>query len=272
MSPEITLLGYSPPDQVLTPVAPTWLTLYWQAGAQPPNYEVRLRLLDSSGQERYRWAGQPGYNNYPTGQWQPGQIVQDVWALQVGPDTPVGQYSLEISLLDLDRDQAISPTVTIEKLELWPQPISYDRSEMQAEVGTAFGDRLTLLGYDLYFDTDSAGGGKLSPTLYWQSQKDFEGSFDLIFTLREATSNEPVKSWQIPLGSGQAKSFWKTGEVINTIHQFEAGALVGGRYHLDISVQDRATGQFEPVNSGSAENAVRIENLQDKIVVRVEDQ
>jgi hypothetical protein len=106
---------------------------------------------------------------------------------------------------------------------------------------------------------------------YWQSRVDFEESFDIVFTLRDAESGEAVRTWQVPLGSDEAKQFWKANEVINTIHQFEVGTLVGGRYHLDISLQNQVDGQTEPVKNGSEGNSIRIENLQENIVVRVED-
>ena len=142
---------------------------------------------------------------------------------------------------------------------------------MQAELRANYGDKLKLLGYDLYFDTDGSGGGSFSPVLYWQSLTDFEESFDIVFTLRNATSDEVVNTWQVPLGSDGAKTFWKSGEVIQTIHQLAAKAFIGGDYHLDISVLDRTKKQLELVD-GSEATFSRIEHIQDKIMVRIVDQ
>jgi hypothetical protein len=273
LTPEITLLGYTPPDQVLTAQEPAWLTLFWQATAPPADYEVLLRLLTDSGEEIARWQGKPGLGQYPTVQWQPGEIVQDVWPLQVEPETPVGQYNLEISLLNPDHpeSQIAHSKTTIEHLQVWPQPISYVVSEMQAEVGAEFGNRLTLLGYDLYFDTDGSGAGMLSPVLYWQSQADFEEAFDLLITLRDSASDTALKTWQVPLGSSGTKAFWKANEVINTTYPLEADALAGAAFHLDIALQNQATGQPVPVRLNDDEQVdyVRIEDIQDKVVVRL---
>jgi hypothetical protein len=144
---------------------------------------------------------------------------------------------------------------------------------MQAEVQANFGDRLTLLGYELYFDTNGVDENNLSPVLYWQSRQDFEETFDLILTLRAANSTEPLKEWQVPLGSDRAKTFWKANEVITTIYQLEAASLAGSAYHLDIALRNQATGQLEPVtlNDGTDTTFVRIENIQDKVVVRIAD-
>ncbi len=276
LAPDIALLGYTPPEQVLTADLPTWLTLYWQATASPSNYLVMLRLLDSAGQEVTRWQGQPGHGHYPTENWQSGEIVRDAWALQVKPETPVGLYSLEISLLNADdpeieNHKPAGQLFKIENLEVWPQPISYEIPDMQTELRLNFGDRLTLLGYDLYFEADGVGGGALSPVFYWQSQGELQEAFDLLLTLRAADTNQVIKEWQVPLGTDTAKAFWKAGEVINTIYRFEAGALVGGRYHLDIVLQNRTLERTEPVKPDESPETTfaRIENIQDKIVVRV---
>lgn len=279
LAPDITLLGYDPPVQALTAAAPTWLALYWQATAQPADYLVTLRLLNSAGHEVTRWQGQPGHGHYPTKNWQAGEIVKDVWVLQVKPDIPIGQYSLEVSLNHPDQSkihapQTGSPKFKIEHIEVLPQPVHYDMPTMQAELQINFGDRLTLLGYDLYFDMEDGAAGVLTPVLYWQSLADFQETFDLLLILRTADTAQVIKEWHIPLGAGEAKALWKTGEVINTIYPLEAGMLSAERYHLDIALQNHTTGQTEPVKlaDGLEMPFMRIENIQEKIVVRVVSQ
>ena len=270
LTPDLTLLGYTPPDQVLTPVAPTWLTLYWQAIAPPADYQVTLRLLDDAGQEVTRWQGLPAHGQYAFADWRSGEIVRDVWALQVPPGTPLGRYEVEISLTNPETAET-SAAVTVSNLEVWPQPLSYEAPTMQAEVQADFGDQLTLLGYDLYFDVNGSGGGSLSPVFYWQSQTDFQGEFDLLLTLMATNSGQVVTQWQVPLGGSEAKITWRKGEVINTAYELQADALVGGRYDLEIGLQNRTTNQIEPVtlSDGNRTTAVRIENVQDKSQVRM---
>ncbi len=271
LAPEITLLGYAPPEQVLTAEEPAWLALYWQAAASPADYEIRLRLLDRAGQAVQQWQGQPVSGRYPTRLWSPGQIIKDVWPLQVEPGTPVGQYDLELRLVD--PSDSPSPTYTIPNLQVWPQPIRYEVTAMQTELNANFGDHLTLLGYDLFFDSQGAGAGMLSPVFYWQSQADFEGAFDLVLTLRAADTGQLVTVWRAPLGTAGPKTIWKAGEVVTTIYQFEANPAAKTGYHLDIALQNQADGQLVSTTlpDGSETDAVRIENIQDKIVVRVGD-
>jgi hypothetical protein len=142
---------------------------------------------------------------------------------------------------------------------------------MQASLETNFAGHLTLLGYDLFFDTDNRGFGQLTPVFYWQSQADLRNSFDLILTLRPADGPaQAIETWQLPLGSDGAKDFWKAGEVVSTIYPLALPAVSRGSYHLDISLRNSRTGQLELIRAGpeAGSDVVRIENIQDKIVVR----
>lgn len=272
LAPDLTLLGYDPPAQPLTPQAPTWLTLYWQATAQPPDYLVELKLLDQAGEPVAHWQGRPGHGQYPTSHWQPGQIVRDVWALPVEPETPPGRYNLEISLIDPAQPQTPNPKSQIPNLEVWPQPLTYEQPVMQTELTANFGQQLTLLGYDLYFDTGGAGRGRLAPIFYWRSRADFAGAFDLVLTLRAAETGQVVQTWSAPLGPEGLKSLWKAGEIVTTAYALEVEAGLGGAYHLDVALKEAATGTTLPVTPGDSPPAgfVRLEQIQNQVVVRLD--
>lgn len=270
LAPEVRLLGYDPPVQALTPSGPTWLALYWQAAAPPPDYQVNLSLVDSAGREVTRWQGQPGHGHHPTQNWQTDEIIKDIWALQVPADTPIGRYNLDIWLSKPDQLQ--NPKFTIQNLEVLPQPVRYTVPDMQAHMQVNFNQRLTLLGYDLYFDTDGAAGGSLAPVFYWQSQADFAGVFDVVLTLRAADTAQVIREWRVPLGAGEAKTLWKSGEVVESGYRLDTGGLSSGRYHLDIALKAHSSADFEPIKTadGSEATFARIEDIQGKIVVRVE--
>jgi hypothetical protein len=259
MSPEITLLGYTPPTQPLTGVAPTWLTLYWQATDISPDAQVIIRLLDATGHEVTRWQGKPAYGHHPTNEWQVGEIVKDVWKLQVMPDVAIGEYTLEVSLNQNDRNTVNIP------VEVWLQPLNFDKPSMQQELSANFDNQLTMLGYDLFLDvTDQQT--LLSPTFYWQSLADMETAFDLQLTLQEADSNQTIQVWRVPLG--EAKTAWKINEVVGIPYQFEVNIASEQQYHLELALYEHgATHPLDLIDSDS----VRLENIQDKVVVRLNE-
>lgn len=92
---EIKLLGVTP-----EPGRPYRLTLYWQATSpQRPNYHVRLRLVDATGQVVWEDTGAHPVNGYyPTGAWSPGEVVSDFHEVTIAPALPAGTYRLEAGL------------------------------------------------------------------------------------------------------------------------------------------------------------------------------
>lgn len=77
------------------------LTLHWQAtqpSLQP--YTVFVHLLGPDGRI---WAQQdttPGQGTLPTNSWVPSEYIQDRYELQVPPDAPAGEYTIEVGMYD----------------------------------------------------------------------------------------------------------------------------------------------------------------------------
>ena len=103
---QVTLAGYTLDRRVVRPGETIRLTLHWQALApMERNYSVFAHIL---GVEDQVWAsddGWPAKGNAPTGQWQPGQIVEDVRDLTVGLTTPPGFYDVEVGLYASDGER-----------------------------------------------------------------------------------------------------------------------------------------------------------------------
>ena len=96
-----------------------------------------------------------------------------------------------------------------------------------------------------------------------------QAAYDLVLTLHSVDTAQAVKEWRVPLGGDGPKTFWKANEIVQTAYELDAGAINQGRYHLDIALERRTA---EPQDTAQAEQpgpVARIENIQDKVVVRL---
>ncbi len=97
----IELVGYELPVRAAQPGQAITLTLYWRGtGPIANNYSVfaHVRGLGES-----LWAGQDGWPQHgaaPTSAWRAGQLIKDSYSLMLKPDTPAGQYTIEVGLYD----------------------------------------------------------------------------------------------------------------------------------------------------------------------------
>ncbi len=95
----IALVGYDMDRRTASSGETIHLTLYWQALAKmEENYSVFTHVL---GEENRIWAQKdswPQGGDAPTSSWQPGQTIEDEYALTINPDTPPDVYDVEIGL------------------------------------------------------------------------------------------------------------------------------------------------------------------------------
>jgi hypothetical protein len=78
------------------------LALYWKAEAPDSvDYTVFVHLLDEEGQLMMGQDSQPVSGSYPTGIWEPGEIVLDEHTFNT-IDLQPGKYQLELGLYELE--------------------------------------------------------------------------------------------------------------------------------------------------------------------------
>lgn len=72
------------------------LSLYWQARRAPAaDYDLEVALKDSQGKPLQAWRGQPANGNYPSSQWQAGEVVRDQHRLETNAP---GEYTIAVSI------------------------------------------------------------------------------------------------------------------------------------------------------------------------------
>jgi uncharacterized membrane protein len=107
-SGQIKLLGYSLRAEEIRPSDSVQLALYWQALANmETSYTVFTHLIDENGRMMGQKDNLPVSGLYPTTEWTPGEKVVDRYEIATGPEIPLGEYSLEIGLYELDSGERL---------------------------------------------------------------------------------------------------------------------------------------------------------------------
>jgi hypothetical protein len=105
---QVALVGYNLDTRVIRPGEAVSVTLYWQALA-PMNqdYAVFVHLVDGSGQVMASNDGMPYAQPKRTSRWQPGQVMQEVRALELPQALPAGLYGIELGVFSEASDRLL---------------------------------------------------------------------------------------------------------------------------------------------------------------------
>jgi hypothetical protein len=96
---KIALLDIDLLDGPLQPGSILTVKLHWQGLADmTEDYTVFLQVLNDQDQIVGQVDAWPLQGTYPTGQWQPGEMVEDPYEILLPPDLPPGNYRLQVGL------------------------------------------------------------------------------------------------------------------------------------------------------------------------------
>ena len=105
---KVTFLGYDIISRRTSPGGSIDLTLYWQAQRRmEKDYTVFVHLVDEEGQIWGQKDNQPEGGFYPTSFWDPGEAIKDKYQFQVRPETPAGEYQIEVGMYLLDTNERL---------------------------------------------------------------------------------------------------------------------------------------------------------------------
>jgi hypothetical protein len=99
---EMALLGYDLPAGPFHPGESVAMTVYWRALDEidlPYTFFVHLLGPFNPATEGPLWGqhdAQPGDGTYPTHAWGADEIIVDEYVVPISPDTPPGEYELEV--------------------------------------------------------------------------------------------------------------------------------------------------------------------------------
>jgi hypothetical protein len=129
---------------------------------------------------------------------------------------------------------------------------TFELPDMQETVAANFSNQITLLGYNLFFES-LTGGGRLRAVLYWQAQADLATSYTVFVHLLSPSGAVAAQHDGIPANGTIPTTDWSAGEVVEDRHQFEFANLPPGEYRLVAGLYNPQTGERLPlVDGGSA--------------------
>jgi hypothetical protein len=195
------------------------VTLYWQALESIHNdFSVFIHLFGRDRQRIGTIDTYPGLGNFPTSQWETGEVIRDVYPIRIAPDAAaptlvtasVGWYDFHGSREGIHAlDSSGQPTTTAGTFKLtpqiWPEPKPTHR------LSANFDDTITLLGYDIQLEAEAKN---LNITFYWRCDAPPTANLTVFAHLVDTNGNIVAQMDKPPLNGDYPTSAWEPGEVI----------------------------------------------------------
>ncbi|MBI2864146.1 MAG: hypothetical protein HYX94_06240 [Chloroflexi bacterium] len=193
------------------------------------NLTVTARLV---GADRSFWAirdSQPADGTYPTTYWASGERVRDQLDILVPPETPPGQYELQLEVVSptgplsiIGNNRApIGPTLRIGSLSLLPAavPARLKDLKVQKHAEIQVIDGLDLVGYSLS-RPEMRPGESLTADLIWRATKAIAADLVASVELVDPAGNTLASDKRRPAGNAYPTTAWRPGEFLRGKHTF----------------------------------------------------
>ncbi len=233
------------------------VTLYWQALApMPEDYSVYVQLI---GQGRSVLAQLDSYagGTYPTSRWQPGQVIEDKFQVEVrvAPAAPVAA-SLEAGLYRLSAQQRLAVTdprgkpVGVSALARIKVAVPTSAFNPSHPLTADLDQRVRLAGFDLP-SGPFRPGSEVPLVLYWQVLASLDGDYTVFVHLVDAQNHMVGQGDGPPLGNDYPTHFWSSGENLADGHVLRIAAdAPPGIYSLYVGLYRPDSGRRLPVEGG----------------------
>ena len=245
----ITFLGYDRDGDTVRPGESAYLALYWQAQQDlDEDYNVVIGLRGAGGDVWPLWAGRPVHGTYPTTNWTAGEVIKDQYGLTIAQDVPVGDYELELMLLNrVTYEPLIAssglPTISLGhlKVEAWERQFTIPAIQHPLEVN--LGNEVELLGYDLDH-TSAKPGESLHLTLYWRALGSVDASYTVFTHLLDGESRIWGQKDSVPQAGTYPTTLWVEGEVVADEYEIVVKPdAPPGQYVIEVGMYLSQSGQ-----------------------------
>ena len=159
LTSEITLLGGSADRQQASPGDLMTVTLFFHAEAVPSSDE-HITLALHGTDFALRLKPTPGF---PTGLWQPGDVLRGQHLVRLPADLPDGSHSWTVRA-----SSDVSDTTYLERLHVTAPDRIFEQPNVSHQARLTFGNDILLSGYD-WSQPPALTGDMLEVRLIWRT-------------------------------------------------------------------------------------------------------
>jgi hypothetical protein len=228
---ELTLIGYGLDRREAAVGDPFTLTLFWQAAAKPTqDWQAELWLVTSFGTVPFAQTFPAGRADWPTTQWEVGDVWRSQYSFRIPASTPSGDYRW---FLCLKSEQTACPVPQIlgDFLLSAPQR-TFEKPAVTVEINRSLGEFALLNGVSVPKEGLTAGQN-LPVTLVWQAKAETVVSYRVFLQLLGPDGQVIAQSDGEPANWTRPTTSWYPGEfVLDERLLTLPGELPSGRYQL----------------------------------------
>lgn len=229
---------------------------YWRAlRPMDTNYTMRWTVLDAEGTPQGAVELYPGWGNYATSLWEPGQIVCDTYRIPIGPETPSpGIARAAVTVFDAASDVPLSitnPQGHFLGYQLSLSPFKLAEGAVVRDIATdaeyILAEQIALLDYRVERKTLSSAEAVVL-SLTWQAVAPISLDYTAFAHLLDERGEIAAQADVQPRGGAYPTSFWDVGEVVTDemVIPLPAGVSLQG-YTLRLGMYQLDTLQPLPV-------------------------
>jgi hypothetical protein len=262
----IQLIGYDKESSSATAARTASVTLYWRILNKPDrsDYSTFIELRDQWG---FEW-GHSGSFDYPSEEWEPGEVIINRIDVPIGAGAPPGDYELRVGLFSQSANQRLNILAsdgsfggTIAKLspikiDRALQPVSANTLGLSTAIDRELADGLRLLGYSREAQVVHQNE-KFFLTLFWQSESTLNDA-PVSIKLKGSSATATLTTTE-PVHGSYPFSQWTPNEIVADRYGLRVPPidLPPGQYTLEVSI-----GSGSPIELGTIEivKADRITN------------
>ena len=224
------------------------IRVYWRGLVQMErNYTLRWEILDAEGHAHGTAELYPGWGNYATSLWKPGQVVRDTYRIRIGDDMPSpGMGVVALTVLDAASDSPLPATDPQGRFlglqfRLRPFKMAAGMTIGPTDAGAEYvlGERIALVARQAQANPDDH---TISLHLTWQALAPMDKDYIAFIHVVDASG---ATVWQVdrqPRNGAYPTSLWDVGEIVDDVIAIRLPDDAASRtYRLHMGVYDPDT-------------------------------